>query len=62
MAVLERRAPTPFIPVASHPGDSRNFEIYPEQPIHPIPTEAENNPDIQQSMHVDPFHHLFKEF
>ena len=47
-AVLHRQIRAPIIPVCSHPGDSRNFESYPEI------TDQEAPP-----ISLDPFQHLF---
>ncbi|KAI8908983.1 kinase-like domain-containing protein [Gorgonomyces haynaldii] len=50
-AVLERAIRAPIVPVCAHPGDTRNFESYPETDVH-------KNPAVS----LDPFQHLFKDF
>ena len=47
-ALLNRRIRAPIIPIMAHPGDSRNFDVYPEM------TDGESN-----TTHVDPFSDLF---
>lgn len=50
-ALLGRNIPAPIVPICTHPGDTRNFEAYPEL------MEEEYKPTG-----VDPFKNLFKEF
>ncbi|KAI9325783.1 camp-dependent protein kinase [Zopfochytrium polystomum] len=49
--LVERSVHAPIVPVCSHPGDTRNFEDYPE------PMEDEHG-----GSGVDPFKHLFRDF
>ncbi|TPX65756.1 hypothetical protein SpCBS45565_g04935 [Spizellomyces sp. 'palustris'] len=50
-ALLNRAVQAPIVPVISHPGDTRNFESYPEL--------MEEDQKLQG---VDPFRNLFKDF
>jgi hypothetical protein len=49
--VLEKRIQSPIVPVSNGPGDTRNFEEYPE--------EVATNHDMQA---LDPFQHYFVVF
>ncbi|KAI9193444.1 camp-dependent protein kinase [Polychytrium aggregatum] len=49
--LLNRAIRAPIVPVCSHPGDTRNFDNYPEV------SEEE-----QRIVGVDPYKHLFKDF
>lgn len=49
--VLDRKSPAPIIPVCSGPGDTRNFEAYPE-------TISDENDHIS----LQPFDHYFVGF
>nr|KAJ3421984.1 hypothetical protein HK105_001609 [Polyrhizophydium stewartii] len=50
-ALLNRQIRAPIVPVCTHPGDTRNFESYPEVTDEP-----------NSSISLDPFQHLFKDF
>ncbi|CAG8722388.1 31105_t:CDS:2, partial [Racocetra persica] len=55
--LYERRVQAPIVPPYQHPGDTSNFEKYPE------PSDEENNvssPGILPG--VDPYRHLFLNF
>ncbi|KAJ2888485.1 cAMP-dependent protein kinase catalytic subunit [Coemansia asiatica] len=49
--LLQRRIPPPIVPPHRHPGDTCNFDKYPEPPVEP-PMEPG----------VDPYRHLFSTF
>ncbi len=49
--IHERQVPAPIVPVLAHPGDTRNFEVYPEI------SETE-----LRGSSVDPFRHMFVDF
>jgi len=50
--LAEKQLPAPIVPTCTHPGDTNNFENYPE----PVEDEAEKGPT------VDPFKNLFLDF
>ena len=50
-AVLNRTITAPIVPVAQHPGDSRNFDNYPEISNEEMPTVS-----------MDTIQHLFAGF
>ncbi len=50
--MLKREIPAPFVPTCGHPGDTQNFEKYPE-----IDVKSE-----MASTGNDPFRNLFKDF
>ncbi|EPZ32887.1 putative camp-dependent protein kinase catalytic subunit [Rozella allomycis CSF55] len=49
--LFDKQIPAPIIPMARHPGDTCNFDTYPEEAIEP-----------QVGPQVDPFQHLFLDF
>ena len=53
-AILAKNIKPPIIPVCSHPGDTRNFEEYPEEP--PLQDSS------QITAMLEPYQKLFKEF
>ncbi|KAJ2846024.1 cAMP-dependent protein kinase catalytic subunit [Coemansia erecta] len=49
--LVERRVPPPIVPPHRHPGDTCNFDRYPEPPQEPAPEPG-----------LDPYRHLFATF
>ncbi|KAJ1823047.1 cAMP-dependent protein kinase catalytic subunit [Coemansia sp. RSA 2671] len=49
--LVQRRIPPPIVPPHRHPGDTCNFDKYPEPPQEPAPEPG-----------VDPYRHLFSTF
>ncbi|KAJ2847529.1 cAMP-dependent protein kinase catalytic subunit [Coemansia brasiliensis] len=49
--LVRRRVPAPIVPPHRHPGDTCNFDKYPEPPQEPAPEPG-----------VDPYFHLFSTF
>ncbi|KAJ1966026.1 cAMP-dependent protein kinase catalytic subunit [Dipsacomyces acuminosporus] len=49
--LVEKRVPPPIVPPHRHPGDTCNFDKYPEPPQEPAPEPG-----------VDPYRHLFATF